>query len=322
MWRSVRLLPPLAAVFFAALVFFLCPLGAQAATGSVISDAKAEFSGVNIPNGDFSGPLSATFTVQVSSIGGGYNYVLLPLSLTFSSIGTVSGPACLANIQEFYVSYMGSDFQPYLLSKSGLGSSRPLVYFNGGLPGTTESYSFLLPCDRFSPHYSGHVAVYQVTVVFSVESTNSSLDHYSAAFNLSLNVPSSNLSCFTDVPSSVLVTDQQGNQLQQQTNQKLDSLTNGYDSSAGDSVNDKLSSGIGSYEEAEGYVVQSAIENFVHFEFGSFFDFVPELTSTLSLVSSFVNGFIAASGGFGFVVSFVFALALVSIVVGIWRFRR
>ncbi len=114
----------------------------------------------------------------------------------------------------------------------------------------------------------------------------------------------------------------QGNQLQQENNNKLDNLTTGYDSTAGNSTNDKLSGSLDSFASSEDAIVGGAESGVNALDIGIFFDFAPGLISGLSLVTVFVNGFMRASGDLGFIYPFLYVLVFVTLVMGLWRFRR
>ena len=114
----------------------------------------------------------------------------------------------------------------------------------------------------------------------------------------------------------------QGNQLQQENNNKLDNLTTGYDSTAGNSTNDKLSGSLDGFTSSEDAIVGGAESGVNALDIDSFFDFVPGLLSGLSLVTVFADGFILASGDLAFIFPFLYVLVLVTLIMGIWRFRR
>lgn len=114
----------------------------------------------------------------------------------------------------------------------------------------------------------------------------------------------------------------QGNQLQQENNNKLDNLTTGYDSTAGNSTNDKLAGSLGGFTSSEDAVVSGAESGVNALDIDSFFNFVPGLLSGLGLVMVFVDGFILASGDLGFIFPFLYVLVFVTLILGIWRFRR
>lgn len=102
----------------------------------------------------------------------------------------------------------------------------------------------------------------------------------------------------------------------------LNQTTQGYDSSAGEETNDKLSGSLGGMTEAEDAISSGASGNLEGYNPSASLNFAQGLLSGLSLVTNFANSFFLASGDFKLSVSVLYTLAFLSIVVGLWRFVR
>lgn len=103
---------------------------------------------------------------------------------------------------------------------------------------------------------------------------------------------------------------------------QTDTVTEGYDSSSGSSSNDRFSGSFGDLDVAEAGAIGNAKENFAAYDFGSVLNFSAGLLSGLSFVTTFINGFFFASGDLAVIVSAVYCMALLAVVVGLWRFFR
>lgn len=111
---------------------------------------------------------------------------------------------------------------------------------------------------------------------------------------------------------------------QNETNNKLDNITNGYDSSSGDSASGKLDGSASDFEQAEGSIFDSAQGHLKDFEF---FDFnsIPAVVTGLSFVTSSMTAVFDAMGGLsgaGIVLSVLFAVMFLSIVIGLYRYFK
>lgn len=102
----------------------------------------------------------------------------------------------------------------------------------------------------------------------------------------------------------------------------LEETTHGYDNSSGNSENDKLSGALGGMDEAEGQIMDSASGNLKNYNPSESLNFASGTVAGLSLVKTFANGFFEVSGEFKNIVSVIYAMAFISIVVGLWRFVR
>lgn len=102
----------------------------------------------------------------------------------------------------------------------------------------------------------------------------------------------------------------------------IESLTNGYDNSAGEAENDKLSGALGGMDEAEGQITDSASVELDKFDASESFQFGQATLSALSFVKSFIDSFIVASGSFSLLVTLYYTMFFLSLVVGLWRFMR
>ena len=111
---------------------------------------------------------------------------------------------------------------------------------------------------------------------------------------------------------------------QNETNNKLDNITNGYDSSSGDAASGKLDGSVSDFEQAEGSIFDSAQGHLKDFEF---FDFnsIPAVVTGLSFVTSSMTAVFDAMGGLsgaGIVLSVLFAVMFLSIVIGLYRYFK
>lgn len=102
----------------------------------------------------------------------------------------------------------------------------------------------------------------------------------------------------------------------------LEETTQGYDNSAGNSENDKLSGALGGMDEAEGQIVDSASAELKKFNPAETFQFGQATLSALKFVKSFVDSFFIASGSFNLIPTVIYTMMFLSIVVGLWRFLR
>ena len=111
---------------------------------------------------------------------------------------------------------------------------------------------------------------------------------------------------------------------QNETNNKLDNITNGYDSSSGNTASGKLDGSVSDFEQAEGSIFDSAQGHLKDFEF---FDFnsIPAVVTGLSFVTSSMTAVFDAMGGLsgaGIVLSVLFAVMFLSIVIGLYRYFK
>ena len=109
-----------------------------------------------------------------------------------------------------------------------------------------------------------------------------------------------------------------------ETNNKLDDVMNGYDSSSGDAASGKLDGSVSDFEQAEGSIFDSAQGHLKDFEF---FDFnsIPAVVTGLSFVTSSMTAVFDAMGGLsgaGIVLSVLFAVMFLSIVIGLYRYFK
>jgi len=103
---------------------------------------------------------------------------------------------------------------------------------------------------------------------------------------------------------------------------QTDQLTNGYDSSVGDSTSSVFSDGVSEYEEVEGSLFTSAKSGLADYQF---FDLEsePSVLTGISFVTSIMTGIFNSMGGLtgaGIVLSVLFSVMLVSIVAGLYRY--
>lgn len=107
-----------------------------------------------------------------------------------------------------------------------------------------------------------------------------------------------------------------------QTNDKLDTLTDGYNSDSGSAAADSFGQGVSEYDQAEGSLFDSASTSIGDFSFISL-DSVPAVTTSISFVSSIMTMIFDQSGGLtgaGIVMSISLCALIGSIVVGIYRY--
>lgn len=160
--------------------------------------------------------------------------------------------------------------------------------------------SFFIPGDRMSTAYSFSWEPY--VAIMGNEMTSSTIYVY---YDLSFAV-------YDMGPSG----DTQ-NHIANQT----DSLTNGFDNSQGNTVNDDLSSGLNEYQQAEDSLWATATTGMKDF---TFFDFesVPAMITGISFVTSIMGSWFENAGGasgVGIVLSILFSVMLVSMVLGLYR---
>lgn len=104
---------------------------------------------------------------------------------------------------------------------------------------------------------------------------------------------------------------------------QTDQLTNGYDSSAGDSMNESFSASLTEYQTSEDSLfsaAQSGLDSFTFIDFTSY----PALVTAMSFVTSMMTSIFIAMGGetgpVGIVLSVLFSVMLVSMVIGLYRY--
>lgn len=114
----------------------------------------------------------------------------------------------------------------------------------------------------------------------------------------------------------------QTQEMQNQTNE-LQNLQNGFDSSAGDSMNDDFSASLNSYETSQDSLfnaAQSGLSGFTFVDFSSY----PALVTSMSFVTSMITSVFGAMGGesgpVGIVLSVLFSVMLVSMAIGLYRY--
>lgn len=102
---------------------------------------------------------------------------------------------------------------------------------------------------------------------------------------------------------------------------QTDQLTNGYDTSSGDSANSSLSTGLNEFETAENSLFATATTGMKDF---TFFDFesVPAMLTAVTFITSIMGSWFEQAGGasgVGIVLSILFSVMLVSMVLGLYR---
>ena len=102
---------------------------------------------------------------------------------------------------------------------------------------------------------------------------------------------------------------------------QTDQLTNGYDTSSGDSANSSLSTGLNEFETAENSLFATAATGMKDF---TFFDFesVPAMLTAVTFITSIMGSWFEQAGGasgVGIVLSILFSVMLVSMVLGLYR---
>lgn len=106
---------------------------------------------------------------------------------------------------------------------------------------------------------------------------------------------------------------------------KIDNLTNGYDSSVGDSMNDNFSATLNEYQTAEDSLFSSAKDGLSGFKFVNIASY-PTLVTALSFVTSLMTSLFVAVGGEGspieIVLSVLFSIMLVSMAIGLYKYYQ
>lgn len=105
-----------------------------------------------------------------------------------------------------------------------------------------------------------------------------------------------------------------------QVQDSQDELMNGYDASAGSSSNSQLQGSIDDYQAAEDNLFNSQKGSLDSFDPSSILTFSVGIASGLSFCSSFITSFFTASGDYAVIVGVLFTVALLSIILGIYRF--
>lgn len=104
---------------------------------------------------------------------------------------------------------------------------------------------------------------------------------------------------------------------------QTDTITNGYNSSSGDSMNNEFSSSVGSYSDASDNLFNTATSGLDSFGFANINAYSSVVTS-LSFVQTVMASMFTAVGGesgpYGIVLSILFSVVLVSLLVGIYRY--
>lgn len=204
----------------------------------------------------------------------------------------------------------------------------PTSYFNGterisalGVSSTVSygwnTYVFQPTVSRPAFTYTGTIRTVGSTSV-STDSNNKTFAYAQPSYKISITDVT-----ITDI--TPLTTDERLEIIQDNTtelNNKVDNLTNGYDSTAGNAAGDQLSNNFSQVDAAEGNTVADAKESLGKFDFMDSVKFTAGLISGLSYLYSFSNAFFLASGNFSVVVTAVYCLSFITILVGLWRFFR
>lgn len=107
--------------------------------------------------------------------------------------------------------------------------------------------------------------------------------------------------------------------------ESTDTITSGYDQSAGSVMNDNFSSSVDDYQQAEGSLFDAATSGMNDFEFINFTSYpalVTAMTFVTSTMSSIYIAFGGESGPIGIVLAVLFSVMLVSMVIGLYRFYQ
>ena len=111
----------------------------------------------------------------------------------------------------------------------------------------------------------------------------------------------------------------------QELKTQMNDLKNGFDSSAGQSMNESFAASVNDYQTTEESLfssAQSGLDSFTFVDFSSY----PALVTSMSFVTSMMNAVYGAMGGetgpIGIVLSVLFSVMLVSMVIGLYRFYQ
>ena len=116
----------------------------------------------------------------------------------------------------------------------------------------------------------------------------------------------------------------QGDGFSESINDLKNELTDGYDSSQGNTVNSDLSSGLNEYQTAEDSLWATAttgLKDFTFFDFAS----VPAMVTGMSFIGSIMTSWFNQAGGasgVGIVLSILFSVMLVAMVLGLYRWYQ
>lgn len=111
----------------------------------------------------------------------------------------------------------------------------------------------------------------------------------------------------------------------QELKTQMNDLKNGFDSSAGQSMNESFAASVNDYQTTEESLFSSAQSGLDSFNFVDFSSY-PALVTSMSFVTSMMNAVYGAMGGetgpIGIVLSVLFSVMLVSMVIGLYRFYQ
>ncbi len=115
----------------------------------------------------------------------------------------------------------------------------------------------------------------------------------------------------------------EGNQLQEETNTKLDNLTSGYDNSSLTDSNAALSGSLSEYDSVESDLFDSASSSLGGFSLTPI-NMIPQMVTSISFVTSCIQmiydyAFMGVSG-FGAVLPVIFTVTFIAAVIGIYRY--
>ena len=119
------------------------------------------------------------------------------------------------------------------------------------------------------------------------------------------------------VENPVLVTDEQ---LSQTVQDAADDMMHGFKNPGMDTSSGQLEGAIGGYQEAEDDLFNSQKGSLDAFDPSSIFSFSVGTVSGITFCSSLVTSFFTASGDFSILVGVLFTVALLSIILGLFRF--
>lgn len=106
---------------------------------------------------------------------------------------------------------------------------------------------------------------------------------------------------------------------------QTDQLTNGYDSSTGNSMNSDFSASLNSYQTSEDSLfstARSGLDDFTFVDFSSYPTLVTAMSFVTSLMTSIYISMGGESGPIGIVLSVLFSVMLVSMIIGLYRYYQ
>lgn len=295
--------------------------------------------------------VSTPLAFSYDSLDAGTNYrVYLSFDFSVSQsftrfLGTDSYSVYLTSYwNDFYLIYNGCLYYPASSPRTTL-SGRVIFDFvvSGADHGnfmlmieTSAQYS-LANSDSVSGYFSysltpNSFGCWEVTseldaVVSAVEQSSSSItsnmDENTADIIGAIEQNADDISAsVTEGSSNIVSAVKNGNSILSSINNFLNRMTTGYDTSTGDGATDSLNGSLGSYDEAEGAVTDTAVGNLDNYTITSdgISGYATALLTTFPLVSAMLQSMFESAGNFAILITAGFTLTIVCMIIGISKF--